>query len=385
MNDEDLEVEDLERLVQEVSRLTATSETPGARTILVRILAWLGGQSRCKPCPRRASQLASAVRAGLLGSSAVEWLARLSARYEDLADPAGLLLDMLSEVGRPGYGVLDEELAQLVSIGGDGNAARSCLRLVGARSHEPDWSMVQGQEVWPSSRALARLVVSGDVAVSGHRVLELGCGLGLVGLSCALAGAESVVLTDRDGDLLKAVEASAQLNGVAARVGTGVLDWDCTAQGLAQLQRSSQHLFDDERVPPFDLVLGADIVYEEAHAAKLLAALHHLLTERLAVHAVLATGMPESRDGVASLCDLLGTSAELLKAGHGKEGTLSLCAEGSPRRCISGHEHADGHAHASPHATPCAWRATMLPDVRSGRPHLLFRFTLAKTGQDAQL
>lgn len=54
-----------------------------------------------------------------------------------------------------------------------------------------------GVRVWPSAAVLIRYLLEDDL-VSGRRILELGAGTGIVGLSCALAGTpRAVVLTDR--------------------------------------------------------------------------------------------------------------------------------------------------------------------------------------------
>jgi predicted nicotinamide N-methyase len=55
-----------------------------------------------------------------------------------------------------------------------------------------------GHSVWDSGIALSIWCTSlGEDCVSGQRVLELGSGLGLSGISAALAGASSVTLSDR--------------------------------------------------------------------------------------------------------------------------------------------------------------------------------------------
>ena len=53
--------------------------------------------------------------------------------------------------------------------------------------------------------------------VAGRDVLELGAGTGAVGLVCALLGARSVTMTDRDEATLALVHANARLNGHATR------------------------------------------------------------------------------------------------------------------------------------------------------------------------
>ena len=79
--------------------------------------------------------------------------------------------------------------------------------------------------MWPSSVALARMVSFCPSFVLGMKVLELGCGLGAVGLAAAKAGAYSVVLTDRDENVLKLAGGAAESNGVGDLVSTATLDW----------------------------------------------------------------------------------------------------------------------------------------------------------------
>jgi predicted nicotinamide N-methyase len=105
-------------------------------------------------------------------------------------------------------------------------------------------------ELWPSGVALARYVAGLDL--TGQHVLELGCGLALPSLAASLAGAD-VLATDWAPEAIDLVALNAALNGVALR--TAVLDW-----------RS-------ERAPDagaFDLVVAADVLYEERNAVPLL-------------------------------------------------------------------------------------------------------------------
>jgi predicted nicotinamide N-methyase len=104
-------------------------------------------------------------------------------------------------------------------------------------------------EVWPSGIALARHVAGLDLA--NRSVLELGCGLGLPSLAAALAGA-TVVATDWAADALVLLRRNAERN--AAVVTTTLLDWREPAELGGRR---------------FDLVLAADVLYEERNAAPL--------------------------------------------------------------------------------------------------------------------
>ena len=104
-------------------------------------------------------------------------------------------------------------------------------------------------DLWPSGIALARHVAELDLG--GKRVLELGCGLALPSFAAALAGAD-VLATDWAPEAIELVAVNAAANGL--RVSGAVLDW--TSQQLS-----------DER---FDVVVAADVLYEERNAVPLL-------------------------------------------------------------------------------------------------------------------
>ena len=104
----------------------------------------------------------------------------------------------------------------------------------------PYWSVL-----WRSGMALARELAV--MPLAGLRVVELGCGLGVPSLVAARAGA-TVLATDGDPDALALLDRNARENGVA--VETAHVDWDATDALVAR--------------GPFDLVLAADVLYEEA-------------------------------------------------------------------------------------------------------------------------
>jgi predicted nicotinamide N-methyase len=104
-------------------------------------------------------------------------------------------------------------------------------------------------DLWPSGVTLARHVAELDL--DGKRVLELGCGIALPSFASALMSAD-VVATDWAPEAVDLVAVNAAANGL--RVTTAVLDW------------SAGH-------PPgghFDLVMAADVLYEQRNAQPLL-------------------------------------------------------------------------------------------------------------------
>jgi len=105
-------------------------------------------------------------------------------------------------------------------------------------------------ELWPSGLALARQVAARELR--GLRVLELGCGLGLPALAAALRGAD-VLATDWAEDAIDLLRRNAQRNDVFLRV--------------ARVRWSEPELL--LRAAPWDLVLGADLLYEARNAEQL--------------------------------------------------------------------------------------------------------------------
>lgn len=103
-------------------------------------------------------------------------------------------------------------------------------------------------ELWPSAIALARFVARERLAAPGVAVTEIGCGLGLCGITAAILGAQ-VVLSDYLPDALDFARANWALNAThAERVEPRFvqMDWrepdaSCSA----------------------DLVLASDVAYEQ--------------------------------------------------------------------------------------------------------------------------
>lgn len=114
-------------------------------------------------------------------------------------------------------------------------------------------------ELWPSSLALARVVLREPWRVRGLRTIELGCGLGLAGLAAAAAGAR-VLATDYDPDAVAFARLNALANGPLP-IEHALMDWRTPIADRA-----------------FSLVLGADVLYEGRFLVPLRRALDALLT-----------------------------------------------------------------------------------------------------------
>jgi predicted nicotinamide N-methyase len=141
--------------------------------------------------------------------------------------------------------------------------ARRTLRIVRPRDHDavldellaeddpdedrlPFWAVL-----WPSGVALAQAI--GSQSLAGRRVLELGCGLGLASVAAAAAGA-NVLAVDRSPEATAFAAANAARNGL--RLETAVASFNEPQQVL--------------RDAPWDLVLAADVLYDQRNVSVLL-------------------------------------------------------------------------------------------------------------------
>jgi predicted nicotinamide N-methyase len=135
---------------------------------------------------------------------------------------------------------------------------RDAEALLDERAFEHEEFLPYWAELWPSGVALARRVAAR--ALKGARVLELGCGLGLPSLAAALAGGR-VLATDWSPQAIELLRDNAERND--ADLELEIADW---AHPEALIERA-----------PWDLVLGADLLYERRNVAPLLDLVPRLL------------------------------------------------------------------------------------------------------------
>jgi len=98
--------------------------------------------------------------------------------------------------------------------------------------------------LWPTSLALADFILHSSLIEPDTRVMEIGCGLGLVGIAAASRGAD-VILTDCDPTAVALAARNIDHNRLHARA--AVFDWN--------------HPPEPSWNP--DLILGADVLYFE--------------------------------------------------------------------------------------------------------------------------
>lgn len=99
--------------------------------------------------------------------------------------------------------------------------------------------------LWESAVGLARFLAADPAQVAGKRVLELGAGVGLPGIVAQALGAQ-VWQTDHQKGALQVAQENARQNGVGG-IQQFLADW----RGWSHSTR-------------YDILLGADILYERA-------------------------------------------------------------------------------------------------------------------------
>jgi predicted nicotinamide N-methyase len=129
--------------------------------------------------------------------------------------------------------------------------------LIDEAAFDEDEFLPYWAELWPSGVALARVVAG--LELRGKRVLELGAGLGLPSLAAALRGGD-VLAIDWADDAVALLRDNAVRNGILLRAER--VRWD-----------EPGPLFEEA---PWDLVLGADLLYEQRNAERLLELLPRL-------------------------------------------------------------------------------------------------------------
>jgi predicted nicotinamide N-methyase len=121
---------------------------------------------------------------------------------------------------------------------------------------------------WASGRVLARYLMDHPGLVKGRRVVDFGCGSGVVAIAAALAGAAEVIACDIDPLALRAARVNAALNGVTLTLRDdfdaidGVVDLIIVADVLYDrgnlpwlqrfVERAQRVLIADSRVKGFD-------------------------------------------------------------------------------------------------------------------------------------
>ena len=119
---------------------------------------------------------------------------------------------------------------------------RTAEDLIDEAAFERDERLPYWADVWPSAVILAELLITADG--SGIRLLELGCGCGVVSTACAKAGFD-LVATDYYPEALEFARANVWQN-TGRDIETRMVDWRSPPDDLGT----------------FDMIVASDVLYE---------------------------------------------------------------------------------------------------------------------------
>jgi predicted nicotinamide N-methyase len=134
---------------------------------------------------------------------------------------------------------------------------RDSEALIDEHAFEHEEYLPYWAELWPSGLALAKRIAGR--ALHGARTLELGCGLALPSMAAALAGGR-VLATDWSPGAIALLRENAERNGLALEAER--VSWAEPEPILT--------------AAPWDVILGADLLYEHRNAETLLPLLPRL-------------------------------------------------------------------------------------------------------------
>ena len=124
-----------------------------------------------------------------------------------------------------------------------------------------------GQRIWDAGRVLASVLCHSDL--NGKRVLELGSGTGVGGLTAAKGGAALVMLTDGSETAVELLQQNIEANDLEDRAQSYQLSWGWSY--LADTVDLVAH-------GPWDLIIGSDLLYAPESHPDLLTTLAALCT-----------------------------------------------------------------------------------------------------------
>ncbi|CAK9032740.1 unnamed protein product [Durusdinium trenchii] len=144
---------------------------------------------------------------------------------------------------------------------------------VRAPNQQRDSRDTYGSQLWPAAVHLASYLMSSKESIKGLKVLELGCGNGLVSLAAARLGAQ-VLATDYRQlplDLLRTAHMENDPLG-SEQLRCAVLDLAVpmpTALQVSTVHRKDRLPPPEKPLPPHDVLLAADVGYSKALAWRL--------------------------------------------------------------------------------------------------------------------
>ncbi|XP_038710026.1 protein N-lysine methyltransferase METTL21A [Tripterygium wilfordii] len=144
------------------------------------------------------------------------------------------------------------------------------LELLCLHSASTDFDLT-GQLVWPGAMILNDYLSKNSEMLQGFSAIELGSGVGVTGILCSKFCRE-VLMTDHNNEVLKILKKNIELHADChAELAAEKLEWGNSDQVNEILQRYSGG---------FDLILGADICFQQSSVPLLFDTVEQLLRIR---------------------------------------------------------------------------------------------------------
>ncbi|TLD26676.1 hypothetical protein PspLS_05054 [Pyricularia sp. CBS 133598] len=170
-------------------------------------------------------------------------------------------------------------------------------------------SRFTGHRTWDGALHLAHyLVAEQGSTMRGRSVLELGAGAGLLSILCAkYFGAESVIATDGDERVIEEARRNVVIGGMSGEEGQGRVEVEKLWWG-EDLGDSWLHDRLSKQGKSLDVVLGADLIYNEESASALAKTLKSLLTLQPGLKIIISWALrfPEVTNKFIHDCDANG-------------------------------------------------------------------------------
>ncbi|KAG0286247.1 hypothetical protein BGZ96_009613 [Linnemannia gamsii] len=143
---------------------------------------------------------------------------------------------------------------------------RSCSNVVTVMEEQTTISAgTTGLRTWEASFWLAEHLITHPELLAGKNVVDVGCGVGFLGIACALLGAKKVTLTDGNHDVLAMVQQNIGYNNVPCPTTASLLDWESfTDEQIAALEAQvlilSDLTYDPTNIVPLVSILKALLI-----------------------------------------------------------------------------------------------------------------------------
>ncbi|KAF9967595.1 70-kilodalton heat shock protein, partial [Mortierella alpina] len=141
---------------------------------------------------------------------------------------------------------------------------RTCSKVVTVMEEQTTISSgTTGLRTWEASFWLAEYLIDHPDMLEGKNVVDIGCGVGFLGIACALLGAKQVVLTDGNTNVL--AMAAENIGYIPCPTRASLLDWEnFTEEQIAALSAEvlilSDLTYDPTNIVPLVSVLKAILV-----------------------------------------------------------------------------------------------------------------------------